>query len=170
MKKLSRRVGLQDGCVSVPTTEFNGDKDKFAAMKRWGDRVKRHVAPVVQGRCESTDGARLMAKALHTGIGSEGIQLLQQTPEFSVRDKDIVKGVLDKVYALWTARLSVHFWDRLELSRATMETLRRLLSLVYDKDDDKYKPIRVWENPHDPTDYLFMASLCSRQAASRKGV
>eukprot|EP00965_Chrysotila_dentata_P152410 5037493-Pleurochrysis_carterae.AAC.1 len=77
-----------------------------------------------------------MAKALHTGIGSEGIQLLQQTPEFSVHDKDIVKGALDKVCAHWTARLSVHVWDRLELSRAKMETLRHLLSFVYDKDDD----------------------------------
>eukprot|EP00965_Chrysotila_dentata_P005605 184500-Pleurochrysis_carterae.AAC.1 len=45
-----------------------------------------------------------------------------------------------------------------------METLRHLLSLVYDSHDDTYKPISIWENPNDPREYLVMeASLASRQ-------
>eukprot|EP00965_Chrysotila_dentata_P047186 1565914-Pleurochrysis_carterae.AAC.1 len=49
-----------------------------------------------------------------------------------------------------------------------METLRHLLSYVYDKEADTYKPIRIWENPNDPSDFLVMASLASRQMREKE--
>uniref|UniRef100_A0A7S4BZD0 Uncharacterized protein n=1 Tax=Chrysotila carterae TaxID=13221 RepID=A0A7S4BZD0_CHRCT len=49
-----------------------------------------------------------------------------------------------------------------------MESLRHLWSFVYDKEDDKYKPTRIWENPNDPNDYLVMASLTSRQCREQE--
>eukprot|EP00965_Chrysotila_dentata_P010914 355221-Pleurochrysis_carterae.AAC.1 len=49
-----------------------------------------------------------------------------------------------------------------------METLRHLLSFVFDPADDTYKPIRIWENPNDPTDFLVMAQLASRQAREKE--
>eukprot|EP00965_Chrysotila_dentata_P152283 5032378-Pleurochrysis_carterae.AAC.1 len=49
-----------------------------------------------------------------------------------------------------------------------METLRHLLSFVHDTQQDSYKPIRVWENPNDPMDFLVMASLSSRQTREKE--
>eukprot|EP00965_Chrysotila_dentata_P247259 6207648-Pleurochrysis_carterae.AAC.1 len=49
-----------------------------------------------------------------------------------------------------------------------METLRHLLSFIYDKDTDKYAPIRVWENPNDTSDFLVMTSLASRQSREKE--
>ena len=47
----------------------------------------------------------------------------------------------------WTARCSVHIWDRLGLSRRDMDTLRHLLSYVYDPLSDNYVPIKVRAPP-----------------------
>eukprot|EP00965_Chrysotila_dentata_P081749 2698807-Pleurochrysis_carterae.AAC.1 len=44
-----------------------------------------------------------------------------------------------------------------------METLPHLLSFVYDAQDDKYKPICIWENPNGPNDFFVIASLARRQ-------
>eukprot|EP00965_Chrysotila_dentata_P116148 3839799-Pleurochrysis_carterae.AAC.1 len=49
-----------------------------------------------------------------------------------------------------------------------METLRHLLSFVFDPGDDNYKPIKIWENPNDPTDFLVMTQLASRQAREKE--
>eukprot|EP00966_Prymnesium_polylepis_P246667 5705204-Prymnesium_polylepis.1 len=42
--------------------------------------------------------------------------------------KGIVKRAMSKISARWSDRLSVHLWDRLELSRRKMDDLRHLLS------------------------------------------
>ena len=45
-----------------------------------------------------------------------------------------------------------------------METLRHLLSFTYDRGSNQYKPIKVWENPHDESDFLVMTQLAGRRA------
>eukprot|EP00965_Chrysotila_dentata_P056186 1863001-Pleurochrysis_carterae.AAC.1 len=75
---------------------------------------------------------------------------------------------MSKVSEHWTARLAVHVWDRLELSRSKMETLRHLLSYVFDAEADTYRPIRIWENPNDSTDFLVMTQLASRQSREKE--
>ena len=45
-----------------------------------------------------------------------------------------------------------------------METLRHLLSFVYDRTTDSYTPITIWENPNDESDVVVMAKLASRPA------
>eukprot|EP00965_Chrysotila_dentata_P177476 5862217-Pleurochrysis_carterae.AAC.1 len=59
VQNLSKRIGLQKGCVTVPSVQFTGNKDKLGAERRWGDRVKQHVSSVVKGRCDGADAARL---------------------------------------------------------------------------------------------------------------
>eukprot|EP00965_Chrysotila_dentata_P236192 6201174-Pleurochrysis_carterae.AAC.1 len=49
-----------------------------------------------------------------------------------------------------------------------METLRHLLSYVFDADTDIYRPIKIWENPNDLSDFLVMTQLASRQARKRE--
>eukprot|EP00965_Chrysotila_dentata_P163207 5389962-Pleurochrysis_carterae.AAC.1 len=62
--KLAKEVGLQSGCVSVPATKFQGGKGKPSAKRRWEDRVKQQLSCVVKRRCDDSDSARLVAKAL----------------------------------------------------------------------------------------------------------
>eukprot|EP00965_Chrysotila_dentata_P005606 184500-Pleurochrysis_carterae.AAC.2 len=83
-KRLSKKAGLQSGC------------EKPAAKRRWGNRVKQHVSCAVKGRCEDADGARLITKALCSGIGAEGIERLRQTPKFVKNDKQMVQSTLEK--------------------------------------------------------------------------
>ena len=66
-----------------------------------------------------------MAQALHsTGY----LKRLVEADLFQPVAKGIVLAAAGKVQEHWTARHSVHVWDRLELSRSQMETLRHLLS------------------------------------------
>eukprot|EP00965_Chrysotila_dentata_P041824 1387473-Pleurochrysis_carterae.AAC.1 len=95
------------------------------------------------------------------------MQRLRKTSKFVAHERQVVPETFDRVNEHWTARLSVHVGDRLELSRSKMETLRHLLSYVYDKEADAYKPIRIWENPNDPNDFSVMASLSSRLAGEK---
>eukprot|EP00965_Chrysotila_dentata_P154064 5092004-Pleurochrysis_carterae.AAC.3 len=67
-----------------------------------------------------------------------------------------------------SARLAVHLWDKLELSRSQCETKRHLLSFVYDPTSDNYVPIKAWENPDDPADYKLTAVLPGRVAREKE--
>ena len=62
----------------------------------------------------------------------------------------------------WSARLSVHIWDRLDLSRRGMEKLRHLLSFLYDAVTDKYSPFAVWESVRNHAT-VWAPRLVSRQ-------
>ena len=63
------------------------------------------------------------------------------------RLKGVVKEAVNKTQTHWTARHAVHVWD--QLSRSQMDTLRHLLSHVYDAATDSYVPIKAWVNPKD---------------------
>ena len=84
--------------------------------------------------------------------GEDAVKRFMNTPEMVPYQKQIVSDSRAKVMEHWTARLAVHVWDRLELSEEKMETLRHLLSFVYDPETDKYVPIKIWENPNDASD------------------
>ena len=43
-----------------------------------------------------------------------------------------------------------------------METLRHLLSFIYNPFTDSYVPICVWENPNDPSDFVLSAKIAGR--------
>eukprot|EP00965_Chrysotila_dentata_P009025 293530-Pleurochrysis_carterae.AAC.1 len=116
-------VGLDTNNISTPATTFVGNADRPTVLKRWADKVKKHVGAVLRGRCDTDESARLVAKALQSSNGKDGIARLMQTPEFIAHDKDVAKQTLNKMEEHWTARFSVHVWDRLELSRSKMETL-----------------------------------------------
>eukprot|EP00966_Prymnesium_polylepis_P038214 886061-Prymnesium_polylepis.1 len=45
-----------------------------------------------------------------------------------------------------------------------MDTLRHLLSFIYDHDRDLYERIVVWTNPADESDTLSAPTLASRYA------
>ena len=64
--------------------------------------------------------------------------------------------------------MAVHIWDRLNLSDSQYETLRHLLSFVYDRTTDNYNSIKIWVNPNDPEDYLCMTKLASRPSRKKE--
>ena len=45
-----------------------------------------------------------------------------------------------------------------------METLRHLLSFVYDPVTDSYEQIKVWRDENNPGDFVLMAALPARSA------
>eukprot|EP00965_Chrysotila_dentata_P036501 1214425-Pleurochrysis_carterae.AAC.1 len=65
-------------------------------MKRWAKKVKKHISTVLRGRCDTMDAACLVAKAILTAVGADGIRRLRQTPEFVSFDKQLVSQSLEK--------------------------------------------------------------------------
>eukprot|EP00966_Prymnesium_polylepis_P081928 1897630-Prymnesium_polylepis.1 len=86
---------------------------------------------------------------------------------FAGQSKRIAAQVLAAVSQRWSARLSVHLWDRLELSRQRMDDLRHLLSFTYNPAADHYDPVIVWSHPDDPSDRLEMVPLKGRAAREK---
>ena len=83
---------------------------------------------------------RSVASSILKVGGQPAVRNLMNTPEFMPTHKAIVSESLDKAYDHWNARMAVHVWDRLELSDSKYETLRHLLSFVYDPFADGYVP------------------------------
>ena len=77
--------------------------------------------------------------------------------------KELICGALDKWQLHWSARHALHVWDKLDLSRSQFETLRHLLSLIYDPVTGKYMPIKVWEDPDDPKSCVVACQLAPRK-------
>ena len=148
---------FQQDLVSVPPREPGSTSAE--------ERGRQHMAAVLSGRGEGTN-INLIADALHRCGYLK--QLLTQADRCQPLVKAIVKEVVGKVQNHWTPRHAVQVWDRLELTRAKMETLRHLLSHVYDPVADKYVPIRVWQNPNYNTDFVLTATLASRWAREQE--
>ena len=75
---------------------------------------------------------------------------------------DLAKELMDKWQSHWSTRHSLHVWDKLDLSRSQFETLRHLLSFIYDPAKDAFVPIKVWEDPDDPRSSVVACALASR--------
>jgi hypothetical protein len=125
----------------------------------------RHMAAVLKGRGEG-DNINLIADALKRAGYLE--RLLDEADRVQPLLKGIVKGAVNKTSAHWTARHAVHVWDRLERSRSQMETLRHLLSYVYDSAANTYVPIKAWTNPNDDDDFVLTATLAGRWAREKE--
>ena len=122
------------------------------------------MAAVLEGRGEG-DCIDMVAEALHrTGY----LERLVQTERFQPIVKTIVRDAISKINEHWTPRHAVHVWDRLELSRAQMETLNHLLTDVYNEQIDKYEAVPAWVNPFDKTDVVCFPRLASRRQREKE--
>ena len=155
LKTMKEDVGVPPKYVSVPAREAHSADEKKAST--------RHMAAVLKGRGEG-DNVNLVADALQR---CGYIEPLLKAKRMVGAIKAEVRSAVRKVQDHWTPLHAVHVWDRLELSRDQMETLRHLLSFVYNPTTNKYEPIMVWENPTDSTDFVLAARLAGR--TSREG-
>eukprot|EP00965_Chrysotila_dentata_P149524 4937451-Pleurochrysis_carterae.AAC.3 len=129
--KLKDAVGIIPGYDKVPDASFQGDATKAHAIESWSKKSKKFVHSALDGRLETANGARAVAKGIVRAAGADGMARLVDTPEFVSMQKAAVESARDAIYSHWTSRLSVHIWDRLALSRSQMEMLRHLLSFVF---------------------------------------
>lgn len=149
-----------------PERTFNGDPTSMSALEQYRKKATAHMATVLRGRGEG-DAIEHIAAAIANADPSYPERLMG-TPQFSKLQGKLARQVVDAVQSHWTTLLAVHIWDRLDLSRSQFETLRHLLSFVYDVDTDKFAPIKVWVNEHDPSDFVLAARLAARKAREDK--
>ena len=126
---------------------------------------RHHMATVLRGRGEGPK-INLVAEALHRCGYLE--RLFNEADRCQHMLKAVVKKAVGKLQIHWTPRHAVHVWDRLELTRSKMETLRHLLSHVYDPEINEYMPIRLWQNPTDDSDFVLTAALAGRHAREKE--
>ena len=150
-KAVCAEIGLTDA-LTLPSREFNGDTNKDTALRNWRCRTARHLAAVLRGRD--------MACVVEALKRTDFMQKLLDLPE--VR-RMIATEVVRNIQDHWGARLAVHLWDRLDLSRSQYDTLRHILTFIYDPETDKYNEVKVWQNPEDPDDFVAMAKLVGRR-------
>jgi hypothetical protein len=91
------------------------------------------------------------------------LERLVDTKLFRKVRKKVVHHAMTQWQTHWGARHALHVWDRLDLSRDQFEALRHLLSFIYNPETNKYEPIRVWEDPDDPTSCVLSCQLANRQ-------
>ena len=154
--EMKEAVGVRAMYATVPSRKTESADGKKLSQ--------RHMAAVLKGRGEGDD-INIVADALHQ---CGYLQRLPEARRFQPVVKGIVKAAVGELQKHWTARHAVHVWDRLELSRPQMDTLRHLLSFVYDPVADKYTPISVWTNPYDESDIVLTAALASRWPRERE--
>ena len=157
LQRLKQETGVRPMKSSVPARSV----EQFEAKKL----SVRHMAAVLQGRGEG-ENIDLVADALHRAGYLE--RLVFEADRMQPLVKRIAKAAVNKTQEHWTARHAVHIWDRLELSRSQTETLRHLLSYVYDPVTDSYVPIKAWVNPKDGSDFVLSAVLAGRAARERQ--
>ena len=138
LKKLRPELGIKSKYSSVPAREATTEDAEQLSV--------RHMAAVLKGRGEG-ENINLVADALQR---AGYLEKLLHADRVQPLLKKVAKGVVDKSQDHWTARHAVHVWDRLELSRSQMETLRHLLSFVYNAATNSYEPINAWvrSNPY----------------------
>ena len=157
LNRLLDEIGLMPGYFSVPPRAPDSN-----TVRR---RSRIHMEAVLRDRGEGTD-INLVADALHN-LGYLD-RLLAEANRCQSWAKAMATKAVVKVQAHWTARHAVHVWDRLELTRSKMETLRHLLSHTYNPVANAYNPIRVWEHPTDKSDFLLAPALAARHARERE--
>lgn len=157
--KLRASCGIRQSRLAPPR-QFTGDSSKRRAESEWCKASVKHIHAVVKGRPIEHIAAAIARPDAEHPNGRLGE--LAACKQFVPQTKLAVSTAVNTLSAHWSARLSVHIWDRLELSREKMETLRHLLSFIYDPGSDKYMNIRVWHNPYDPNDRINAPSLVGR--------
>ncbi|KAL1496389.1 hypothetical protein AB1Y20_016344 [Prymnesium parvum] len=158
LRELKRALGVEKG-RAVPNRSFAGDRSKPFAISNWSKRVVRHLVAVLADRGGEGEGIENIASALDR-LGY--LEQLVDCAGFRKVRKRLVQEAMDKWQLHWNARHALHVWDKLELSRAQFDSLRHLLSFVYNPDADEYMPIRVWEDPNDPSCCVCAAKITGR--------
>ena len=149
-EKLREEVGLTD-TLTLPPRTFNGDPSAPSSFTNWRTRTTRHLTSVMKNR----ELVCVIDALKACGHYDKIVEL----PE--VR-RALAQEAVRNIQAHWGARLAVHLWDRLDLSRNDYDNLRHLLSYVYDPKANTYNKIMVWQNPEDPNDFVTMAALAGR--------
>ena len=103
-----------------------------AAREAHNGLVMRHLTAVLKDRGEGDDIDNVAVALRRAGL----LERLLKCSRFQPLIKKLIQDAVAQVMCHWTARHAVHVWDRLELSRDQMETLRHLLSYVYDGQTD----------------------------------
>lgn len=152
--KLRQSVGI-DPTRQAPARRCPSTSE--AGEKVWAKRSIHHIAAVLHDRPMSHILRALRHR--HTELA--------ECAEFASESKRIVSKAMSVIVERWSARLSVHVWDRLELSRRRMDDLMHLLSFVYDPTSDKYHRIIVWTNPNDEKDVVVMPRLVGREGREK---
>lgn len=149
--------------VSVPA-RARPASSSATAQKDWEELSICHMAAVLKGRGKGDD-INLIAAALDR-VGY--LDRLRGADKFQRIAKQIVTDAVGEIQKRWSARHSVHIWDRLELSRSQMETLTHLLSFEYSPEHDAYHRQVVWENPKEPSDFVLCPRLAPRYVRERE--
>eukprot|EP00966_Prymnesium_polylepis_P254098 5872156-Prymnesium_polylepis.2 len=139
-------------CKSLPPKAINSYSD-------WNRNV-RFLAAAMEGR---------NSEAIAAAHGrNEQIGTLLTTKLFSRDIKEVISDVLQIIQDHWSARHAVFLMSEVHLSRSEMDTLRHLLSFIYDHGKDVYERIVVWTNPADENDTLKAPTLASRYALEKE--
>ena len=146
LKSLKGQVGVQS--AKVPPRSFSeGDRHAY------NDNVT-HISTVLKDRPPTAISAALERNGQ--------IEALLQTKKLQSHVKTIIAGVLAVIQKHWGARHAVIVMSEVHTSRSEFDTLRHLLSFIYDRDTDMYRRIAVWTNPFAPDDQ-FVPTLASRK-------
>ena len=149
-ERLRAEIGLSYA-LKPPSRQFNGDPELPTSYSNWRTRSTQHISAVLKDR-----PLVCVVDALKANGHFDHILNLPEIRRALARDA--IKNVQEH----WGARLAVHLWDRLDLSRTQYDTLRHVLSFQYEPRQDRYNCIKVWQNPEDPDDFVSMAALAGR--------
>lgn len=149
-ERLRAEIGLTYA-LKLPTREFQGDASLPTSYTNWRTRSTQHISAILKDRP--------LVCVVDALKASGHFDKILELPEIR---RALAKDVIINVQGHWGARLAVHLWDRLDLSRSQYDTLRHLLSFQYDPKLNEYNCIKVWENPDDPEDFISMAALAGR--------
>eukprot|EP00965_Chrysotila_dentata_P101842 3361978-Pleurochrysis_carterae.AAC.1 len=133
-RELAEGTGITD-TAGLPPRQYAGDSTSATGRYNWRKRSVRHLTACIAGRGDGAD-IQMIFDALKRAGYDEAFMALPDVRRY------VAKEVINAQQSHWSARLAVHLWDRLELSRSQCETLRHLLSFVYDPDSDSYVPIK----------------------------
>ena len=118
-----------------PKVTYTGNIDSATGYSNWQKRVVGHLAAVLKGR--PIEQVILALKRVGT---------LEQLYECASLGRKFAEIFSKKIEEHWTPRLTVHLWDRLNLSRRECDDLRHLLSFQYVPAVDSYRPLPLWQN------------------------
>ena len=158
LARLRESVGV-DPRRQAPRRIFTGDASKETAAWNWTMASLRHITAVLRDRP--------MGHILTAIRRLNRMKEMVEDRLFVGEVKCIVRRTIDTISARWSARMSVHIWDRLMLSRARMDDLRHLLSFVYQPAGNTYVQLQAWVNPYDPADFEEFPCIVGRAGRER---
>ena len=146
------RERLHLDCNSLPSTSINCYSDHSRNVRFLEAAMRDRPAEVIAGALQRLD---VLDSILKT-------KFLQRKMKVAIAD------VLEIIQSHWSARHAVMLMSDVHLSRSEYDTLRHLLSFVYDSDTDLYERIVVWVNAADEKDTLEAPRLASRYATEKE--